>query len=210
SPESWMTAEEAITYNHILGVGYGVGFVFTKDDPYFFIDIDDCLSQDNSWSALSLEIASHFPGASIEISSSGKGLHIIGRGHALEHACKSSTYANIEFYTQQRFVALTGTSAIGNVDTVHDPALVWLTAQYFPVKNTISDIQWTTGPCVQWHGPTDDETLLKRMLASHSANAIFGNKASFKELWECDIPALSRAYPDKYRDRAYDESSADM
>src|SRR5208337_2963862 len=155
SPESWMTAEEAITYNHILGVGYGVGFVFTKDDPYFFIDIDDCLSQDNSWSALSLEIASHFPGASIEISSSGKGLHIIGRGHALEHACKSSTYANIEFYTQQRFVALTGTSAIGNVDTVHDPALVWLTAQYFPVKNTISDIQWTTGPCVQWHGPTD-------------------------------------------------------
>jgi primase-polymerase (primpol)-like protein len=34
----------------LLGDTYGIGFVFMAEDKYFFIDIDNCLQPDNSWS----------------------------------------------------------------------------------------------------------------------------------------------------------------
>lgn len=39
----WMVADDAIAAAHRLGIGYGVGFVFTESDPFWFIDIDECL-----------------------------------------------------------------------------------------------------------------------------------------------------------------------
>src|SRR5277367_4374844 len=74
----WTNAETAIAAIKRLGEGYGVGFVFTENDPFWFLDIDDCLDQSGTaWSPLALSLLSAFPGAAVEISSSRRGLHII-------------------------------------------------------------------------------------------------------------------------------------
>src|SRR5271165_4113780 len=63
-----------------LGNGYGVGFVFTEQDPLWFLDLDDCLMADGTWSPLACELVSKLDGAYVEVSLSGRGLHIIGSG----------------------------------------------------------------------------------------------------------------------------------
>lgn len=35
--------------------GYGVGFVFTDADPFFFVDVDGCINN-NQWSPIALQL----------------------------------------------------------------------------------------------------------------------------------------------------------
>ena len=71
--------------------------------------------------------------------------------------------------------------------------------------------EWTTEPCPEWRGPVSDDELIRRALASKSAAAAFGNRASFADLWHADPVALCRAYPasDRRDGLPYDASSAD-
>ncbi len=206
---NWMTFGDASLAAHRLSAGYGVGFVFTKNDPYFFIDIDNCLTPDGTWSPLAVELCGAFPGAAVEVSSSGKGLHIFGRGTAPSHVCKNTTL-NIELYTSGRFVALTGTNLIGNVATDHTEPLQRIVDKYFtaaPVQPVCGT--WTYEPVKQWRGPTDDDDLIDRMLRSKSIKAAFGAGASFSDLWDANSAVLAIAYPDSEGMREYDASSAD-
>ncbi len=70
---------------------------------------------------------------------------------------------------------------------------------------------WTTEPCPEWRGPADDDALIQRAIASKSAAAAFGGRASFADLWHADSVALCRAYPasDRRDGLPYDASSAD-
>jgi hypothetical protein len=215
NPAIWTDVQTAIATAARLGPQYGVGFVFTENDPFFFIDIDNCLVPDNyvaptswNWSTLAQQLVAAFPGAAVEVSSSGKGLHIIGSGRAPTHRKKNREY-NLEFYTEKRFIALTGDRAVGNAATDFTHLLPSLVEQFFKFDGTVDggDFEWTTGPCDGWNGPTDDDALLERMLRSVSKEAAFGNKASFRDLFEGNIEVLARAYPDP--ERGYDASSAD-
>lgn len=213
-PAIWTDFATAATAARIFGHGYGVGFVFTRNDPFWFLDIDGCLLPDGSaWSALALQLLSALPGAAVEISSSGKGLHVIGTGTAPEHGCKNSTLG-LEFYTEGRFVALTGTAAQGHAGADLSPVLPWLVNNFFPPRAPgEAPTDWTDHPVPDWSGPTDDDALIQRILNSRpSANSTFGGKASVKQLWEGDLTALGKAFPDKYHTppRAYDPSNADM
>ena len=113
---AWLSSDDAIAIAIHYGSLYGVGFVFTKNDPFFFVDIDKCLEiDDQTWSPLAVDIMGRLPGAAIEVSQSGRGLHIFGQGLCPEHSCKNVALG-LEFYTEGRFVALTGTNAIGSAD----------------------------------------------------------------------------------------------
>jgi primase-polymerase (primpol)-like protein len=70
-PKNWLTHQEAVN------AGYGVGFVFTDDDPYFFIDLDKCRDDAGVWTPEAIQVAGMFPGAMMEVSRSGRGMHII-------------------------------------------------------------------------------------------------------------------------------------
>lgn len=199
----------AIEYARALGKDYGVGFVFTDKDPFWFLDIDECLTPDNTWSELAVSLLTVFKGAAVEVSSSGRGLHIIGSGSAPHHGCKNSDY-KIEFYTQGRFVALTGLQAQGDAGLNFDSMLEWLVNSYFtglPAENY--DHAWTSEPCEGWRGSDDDDIIIDRALRSSSARATFGNGANFRDLWTADIDVLQRAYPAPDRAEGYDVSSAD-
>ena len=209
----WTDAESACKAAEGFGQSYGVGYSFDDSDPFFFLDIDNCLQTDK-WSPLALNLCELFSSAYIEVSQSNNGLHIIGTysGGMPLHGCKNAEYG-LELYHTARFVALTGTRAIGSAATDCTSTLPGVIDQYFTPSlggETVGTTAWTTVPCKGWSGPRDDKKLIELALASNpSANAKFGDGATFADLWENNVVALKRAYPDHYGNREYDASSAD-
>src|SRR5262245_59804867 len=57
-PTHWTTFEVALASRR---EGLGIGFVFTADDPYVGIDLDDCLGEDGRLTPWAAEIVAEFP-----------------------------------------------------------------------------------------------------------------------------------------------------
>ena len=77
-PATWSSFDEVVTAYEAGGFD-GIGFVFTKGDPYCGIDLDDCRDpsrvRSRPWAqAIIDELASY-----TEVSPSGTGVHIIVR-----------------------------------------------------------------------------------------------------------------------------------
>lgn len=206
-PSVWVSAQEACALAAAHGKPYGVAFSVQPSDPFFFIDIDKAWNG-TEWSPLAQQLCAMFPGAAIEVSQSGTGLHIFGRGVVPLHSCKNVPLG-IELYTEYRFAALTGTGATGDVNSDHTAALAHLVGTYFPpiVGDGIREEGWTEAPVPEWRGPTDDAELLRRAMQSRGAGAVFGGRAAFADLWNANEGPLAVSYPDP--DRGYDASSAD-
>lgn len=201
----WTTADQAIAAAAHFGPSYGVGFVFTANDPFWFLDADSCLMPDNTWSPLAQSLAAALPGAAVEVSSSGKGLHFFGTGRPPTHGCRNQALG-LEFYDTGRFVALTGIGAAGDAGRDMSYVLPWLVSSFFPSSGEPGAAhegglmeRWeaaiAAGPAPEWIGPEDDAVLLERMLRSISARAAFSNGASFADLWNANVEVLARAYP---------------
>ena len=187
-----------------LGANHEVGFVFTENDPFFFLDVDDC-RDGPGWNELARWACDAFPGAAVEVSQSGEGLHIIGTATVGAHVSKNKTIA-LDIYTELRFIALTGTSMVGDAATDHSPALQRLIDQYYPPTESAAPQEWTT-EALQGYGVVGDDKLLEMAMRSASLS---GRSASFRALWEADAEELSKHYPDPTNQgRAYDGSSAD-
>jgi len=80
------------------------GFVFTRDDPFIFIDLDNCIDKNGNlepWAEKIVKlIDSH-----TEYSPSMKGLHIFCIGQLKK---PGNRYKNIEIYDSKRYSTLTG------------------------------------------------------------------------------------------------------
>lgn len=205
-PALWLTYDAARMWADALG--RGIGFVLTEAAGIWCIDLDECLTP-QGWSGRATEVASRFPGAYIEVSHSGRGLHIFGTGPVPPHRTRARE-GGLELYSHSRFIALTGTGAVGDATTRHPEALAWIVAQYFEpdIPPPGGAEEWRDGPVPEWSGPADDDTLIARMLAAPvTGGAAFGARASIAALWHADPVALGRAFP--HPDREYDASSAD-
>jgi len=203
----WVSAAEA------CATGMKVAFVFTDMDPFYFLDVDHCVTPDGQWTANAVALCNKFAGSAIEISQSGKGMHMFGRQPLrLSHGsdCKS---IGSQFYTTKRFVALTGDGLVGDAGFTPDPVMYsQFLAQYFPPRSLdITGEDWTSGPDPLWDGPEEDAELIKRMLKAKSARGILGVTATLRQLWEADADALGKVFPDDAgaQGRAFDWSLAD-
>ena len=114
----WVSAQEAITK---VDATHGLAFVFTEADPFFFLDIDHALIG-KDWSDLSKALLARFPGAAVEVSQSRAGLHVIGKATQTPVHAMKNIKVGIELYTEKRFIALTGLSALGDAGTDHTQA----------------------------------------------------------------------------------------
>lgn len=209
-PANRLSAAEAVGL-YQAGRVSGIGFVFTAEDPFFFFDLDDALQPDGQWSPLAHQMCQVFAGCFVEVSFSGKGLHIIGSGALPSHGCKYKPN-KLELYTHSRFVALTCQHASGDPAHPAQAQLEWLASAYFPATRPTTDgaSEWTDAPCDGWAGPEDDDELIARMLSSRgSAGSAFSNRATVRELWEADPDALGRCYPPNRDGQDFDHSSAD-
>ena len=206
-PANWTDVHTAAAAVRQFGPGFGLGYCFTEDSGRWFVDLDSCKRADGSWSPLAQQVHSALAGAAVEVSASGNGLHFFGRGTVPRHASKNIEQ-HAELYTAGRFCAMTGTSLQGDCDVDLTPAITWLAGAYFTPKNAAPADAPDDGPCAGWRGPADDADLLRRMLRSQSAGAVFGGKASFADLWDNNVEVLHRAYPGD-GDGGIDRSSAD-
>lgn len=207
-PAIWVDHTTACSMASALGQEYGVGFVFTPNDPFWFLDIDNCLV-DGGWNQVATDLCGLFAGAAVEVSQSGKGLHIIGSGQVPDHGCRNGDLG-LEFYTEGRFVALTGTNAIGDAAFDATPIMQGFVPKYFPSSTKGPAVDWRDTPVEEWSGPDGDEELVLRMMSSKpSAGAIFNHGATIMDLWTGDTTALARAFPSRNDVDPYDRSSAD-
>ena len=121
SPATWATFQEVQEYlaewqghehthfdkqlGELAGEVIGPGFVFSKDDQYCGIDLDNCIDEHGHLADWARQIAEYI-NSYTEISQSGKGVHIIIKGKKPEGTgCKKG---DIECYDQGRFFAMTG------------------------------------------------------------------------------------------------------
>jgi hypothetical protein len=207
-PSQWMTYEQA------TATGLRVGLVLTDNDPYFLFDLDDCRDPvSGQWHPEALQIAAMFPGACMEVSVNGTGLHIMGvcdplalgpRKHKFGTATRPGTW--LEYYSTKRFVAL-GQGMQGNINLDWTSTL----AALVPVSSDPADavpFADTTDP--DWNGPADDDELIRIMCAAKGGIAAsFGDTATVGDLWEARADVLGRVYPSTTGD-AFDRSSADQ
>lgn len=214
NPTIWLDADTAVMTASLLGDEYGVGFVFTANDPFYCVDIDSAYDG-QQWSPLATQLCTDLAGAAVEISHSGTGLHIIGSyaGDEPEHKCKNVPL-HIELYTSERFIALTGNGVSGDAANV-STGLTGVISQHFAgsdPERTVTD--WTTTHREDSNPIQDDAKLLAKAMESkpNEVATLFGaepTKVAFKDLWNCNADALSRAYPHDQREGDYDASSTD-
>jgi putative DNA primase/helicase len=102
SPTSWGTYKEAIfSYLDPINNYSGIGFIFTVKDDYIGIDYDGVIENGELRKDILEEV--RFIDSYTEISQSGKGLHIIGRGK------KPGRFGELrEVYDKGRYFAITG------------------------------------------------------------------------------------------------------
>lgn len=205
-----MTLAEAELWAAERGPRYGVGYVLTEDARTFFLDLDHCRTGD-SWAPYVGPALGMFPGAFVECSSSGDGVHVLGRytGPRPLHRTRCADI-RAELYTAGRFCALTGAMGSGSILSDHTAALGALITERFPDRGEDANAEWTDGPVPQWRGPADDAALIERAMRSTSARAAFGGAASFADLWHANVDKLAHAFPPQTAGNAYDGSGADL
>src|SRR5262249_7158111 len=156
-PATWMTAEHA---RHYVAHGVQVGIVLTEELGVFCVDLDGSLQADNTWSPFALAVLERFPTALVEVSYSGRGLHIFGRySNVPDHRTRVNGVP-LEVYSRKRFIALTGTHMAGELTDDRSHALRALIAEYLPEPVASRDAEWTTGPYAGWRGGGTDEQII--------------------------------------------------
>lgn len=214
-PAAWMTPEETQVWSESWGPSYGVAIVISEQTilpngrKLFCLDLDKCRDGDR-WLPHATAFLAMLPGAGVEVSVSGNGLHAWGTysGERPVHGVKNSTY-RLELYTRLRFIA-TGHSGIGDPLMDCTRQLHALARDYFPPHDdTEYGDTLTSEPVEEWSGPEDDDELIRRAMASRGARQIWGGRASFADLFTANEPVLARVFPPQQHG-TYNASDVDL
>lgn len=203
----WLSYDDCMAWlSHKPELNAGV--VFSDSDNYFFLDLDDC-EENGKWKEGVGKILSRFPDAAVELSVSGRGLHVMGVCDASVLGDRKNKFTlegiQCEFYHKDRFMAL-GAGFEGNPDIDHTAAL----SECVPVRQTIDAVVFQDVADPSWCGSNDDNELVQIMInAKATLTQAFSAQATNRQLWEGDIEALSAAFPSVTGD-AFDRSSADL
>ena len=119
---TWVDFETA---SRSAGKYSGIGFVFTKDDPYVGIDLDHVLDKNGKFLYKDAKDIFDYCKSYTEISPSGTGIHIIGKAklnpnspHKVEENKERGTCEK-EMYESGRYFTVTG-NQLGNFNEISD------------------------------------------------------------------------------------------
>ena len=129
-PSTWASYEDAELVRREYD---GVGFVFTVDDPYCGIDLDDCVYPETGeiakWASGIVEYLDSYT----EITPSDTGIHVIARATKPGPQCKRG---NIEIYDSGHYFTFTGWSLGGRTIENRQDEVNELYHSYFPERRT--------------------------------------------------------------------------
>ena len=119
-PRTWATYEVASAIaSTVTGID-GIGFVFTEDDPYVGVDLDDCV-RSGKINPSAEEVVNRL-GTYTEVSPSGCGMHAIGRAE-LDSPRNRTTHTawqgSFEVYDRARYFTVTG-EGFGAIQTCQE------------------------------------------------------------------------------------------
>ena len=201
-----------ITLDEALSRPWHVGFVFTRGDPFWFIDLDKAVEGEN-FTSFAIDILNRFPGAAWEVSTSGTGLHIFGSGTAPDHKSVITTPSGkIEFYDWGRFVLIPPGAVQGNASIDFTPQLASFVAGLGLTRDDAPVPMADGAPAPGSTGyQYSDEELIGVLSRMRGAAQSFGEGVTAWQLWTCDAAALATRWPESGRDDGmpFDWSSAD-
>jgi len=167
-PTHWGTFEQAIAiYNNGHNVyGFsGIGFMLNDGDPFNFVDLDDpwALNPDGTpknadpagIQRAQQDIFTRFAGTYMELSQSGKGLHIISLGITP----RGKRVGSIEMYSHARFMVMTGNVVDHSPITDRQDAINWLYAE-------LSGVEKQTAFTGTFTDRENDQAVIDRCLAA--------------------------------------------
>jgi putative DNA primase/helicase len=137
----------------------GIGFVFTADDPYVFVDLDHCVTDGviHPTAQRIIDLLDSY----LELSPSGTGVHIIVRGQVPVDVGNRTTGpwgGSLEVYDRDRFATMTG-AGHGEIAS-RTPELAHLAGEYLRPAVPERDFDWQREPAAgEGFDGTDDELL---------------------------------------------------
>jgi len=183
NPATWGTLDEALKALQ-TGNYHGIGFVFSKSDPFTGIDIDHCIVE-GQLTPEAQEIINTFQSYT-EYSPSRTGIHILIKGQLPEGRRKGG----IEIYSIGRYFTLTTRHIKGTPDTIEErqTQLDNLYTTLAPATRSASTKQNKT--VFSFSLTDDDETVIKK-----AENA--ENGEDFKSLYNGNIAGFeSKSHAD--------------
>jgi primase-polymerase (primpol)-like protein len=179
-PKTWVTFSEAMDYFYDSDAD-GIGFVFSADDPFTGIDLDDCRdSATKELQAWARKIVDEL-GTYTEVSPSRTGVKLLLKGKVPPGGNRKD---EIELYDRSRYFTITGHQLTNSPATVNErqKAIDKLHAQLFrPSASNVSaaNLPTNTNPsCLS------DEEIIRKAKAAKN-----GDK--FGRLWAGDISAYA-------------------
>jgi primase-polymerase (primpol)-like protein len=165
-PTTWASFEQAV---EVAGAFDGIGYVFSADDPYFGLDLDESLSEADK-GAILLALDTY-----AERSVSGNGYHVIGRG------CLSGNGRHphgLGVFDRGRYFVMTGEHVDGTPATIEprQAQLEQVLAQFLPQPEPDRSARL---PASHRSVRNDDQELLERARTAR-------NGADFERLWNGD------------------------
>ena len=175
NPNDWATFDEAWAQYQVNTRWGGIGYVFSIDDPYAGIDLDDCLDPDTGkgTSADARAIVKALDSYA-EASPSGTGVKIIVRA-TLDRA-RIDHDQGIEIYSAKRFFTITGhVFPRGPVDITENQAAFDELLTRFPERSTADH---------STHSDYQARRVSTEALLNRAMNAENGER--FRRLWSGD------------------------
>lgn len=115
-PSTWGTFEDAVVRQRADDLP-GVGYVFSDDDGYVGIDLDDAFSSDGVLEPWAEKIVGNLASYT-EISPSGRGLHIICRGDNVPGSRRAIGGGKVEVYSHARYFTVSGQHLHGTPERI--------------------------------------------------------------------------------------------
>lgn len=188
-PATWGTYEQALT-DQAWSHRAGIGFVFSASDPFFFIDLDSAFDLDvlHPWA---VAIADTFgEDCYCEVSPSGSGLHLIGRGTLPKGGNRKG---QIEVYDRERFATITG-NVWGGYATIGADLTATLTAWHTELFRPVIEAGTAIEPAAPPPPMTDDEILHRALHARNGdklRRILSGDTSDYGSASEADAAAAA-------------------
>ena len=170
-PDTWASYSEAVAAYRERGFD-GIGFTFTRDDPFCGLDLDHCLvPESGQLEAWAQEIVDELDSYT-EISPSGTGVHILVRATLPDGRNRKGP---VEMYGHGRYFTMSGRHLAGTPRTIENRQEQVLALRRRLLEESTGPQRKPPLPKIGNNGLSDEEILVKAMQAAN------GDK--FSRLW---------------------------